>query len=169
MEALPLSKNLMNYTYTWIKTSNLENYSPITQVYGIIFNDKNEILICRSSSSGSWQIPGGKPEKGESFQETLTREVLEEVDLEISQTNPLGVVKVQYPNNPNKSEGDLFYQSRFTAKVEKLLNQTPDPATGDIWERKFVPSNEITNYINWGEMGKEMFKDAIVVYNSSTF
>jgi hypothetical protein len=47
---------------TWIKTGDTSKYSPITQVYGIVFNDKGEILICRKGN-GDWQIPGGHPEK----------------------------------------------------------------------------------------------------------
>jgi hypothetical protein len=48
-------------TNTWIKTSDINKYTPITQVYGIVFNDKGEILICRSSKrrmANSWWSSG---------------------------------------------------------------------------------------------------------------
>ncbi len=144
-------------TNTWIKTTEVENYSPITQAYAVIFNDKNEILIGREKGKGKWCLPGGHPEDGESLVETLCREVDEEVDVEIDNVKPLGVIKVEFEDAPNKP----IYQSRFIAKLKKLLPQTPDPANNNIWERKFVPAKDINEYVKWGETGKAMFKDAI--------
>ncbi len=147
-------------TVTWIRTDNVEKYVPITQVYGICFDDSGNILTCRESSDGKWQIPGGTPEKGESIEETLIREVEEEVDVEIRDIHPLGVQRVDSPDNPS-SEGDLFYQVRCVCRVKNVNDQTPDPASGNTWERKFVPAEEITDYVQWGEIGDAMFKDAI--------
>ncbi len=151
-------------TNTWIKTDNLENYSPITQVYGIVFNDKNEVIICRESNSGSWIIPGGHPEEGESIEQTLKRELQEEVDVEIEDIKPLGVQKVTFPDDVNSDKA--IYQVRCIAKLKKLNSQTPDPANGNTWERKFIPASEITNYVKWGKTGEVMFKDAVEVYSS---
>ncbi len=145
---------------TWIRTDSVEEHKPITQVYGICFDDSGNILICRETSNGKWQIPGGTPEKGESIQETLVREVKEEVDVEIKDIRPLGVQRVDHPNN-SSSEGDLFYQVRCICRVKNVNDLTPDPASGNTWGRKFVPSNEITGYVKWGEIGEAMFKDAI--------
>ncbi len=149
---------------TWIKTDDVKGYSPITQVYGIIFNDKGEILICRESKEGHWIIPGGHPEKGESIEQTLKRELNEEVDVEIGNVRPLGVQKVTFPDSLDKNKA--IYQVRCVAKLEKLLPQTPDPANSHTWKRKFVPAEEITEYIEWGKTGKAMFRDAINLFDS---
>ena len=151
-------------TNTWIKASEIEKYSPVTQVYGIIFNDKNKILICRESSDGKWIIPGGHPEEGESFEETLKREVLEEVDVEVADIKPLGVFKVEFSDKPNK----FIYQSRFVAKLKNLHPQTPDPANDNTWERRFVSAEDINEYVKWGETGEAMFKDAIGLYQTTS-
>lgn len=150
---------------TWIKTYEVEKYSPIRQVYGVVFNDKNEILICRSSKEKDWQIPGGSPEKGETIEETLKRELLEEVDIEVSNIKPIGVQEATLPDSPNKKP---IYQVRCIAKLTKLLPQTSDPDSGNTWERKFVPANEITKYVKWGVTGEAMFKDAIEMWNGQS-
>lgn len=149
-------------TNTWIKTSNIEKYSPITQVYGIIFDAEGRILIGRDSKGESWIIPGGHPEKGESIEETFKREVLEEVDVEIDDIKPLGVQKATFPDDPDKRKA--IYQVRCIAKVKKLNPQTPDPANGSTWERKFVPAKDINKYVKWGKTGKAMFKDARIMH-----
>jgi len=148
----------------WIKNSHLTKYSPITQVYGIVFNKKGEILICREKSQDKWQIPGGHPEKGESLGQTLKRELEEEVNVKIRKIRPLGVQKVKFLNNPDRKEGDLFFQARYFAILDKLLPQAPDPASGSTWERKFVSANKITQYIKWGKTGKTIFDDALKAF-----
>lgn len=147
---------------TWIKTDDISEYSPITQVYGIIFNDKGEILVCRKGD-GDWQIPGGHPEKDETINQTLEREVLEEVDITISDIQILGIQKGEMPDI---SDNKPHYQVRCIAKLKELLPKTPDPDNGEMWERKFVPSSEVTNYVKWNTTGDAMFKDAIEVYSS---
>lgn len=147
---------------TWIKTSDIDKYSPITQVYGIVFNDKGEILICRKGA-GDWQIPGGHPEKDETINQTLEREMLEEVDTTITDIQILGIQKGEMPDVPDNKP---HYQVRCIAKLRRLLPQTPDPANSHTWKRKFVPAEEITEYIEWGKTGKAMFRDAINLFDS---
>lgn len=55
-------------------------------VCGIIFKD-NLVLICRrkpeKSLGGYWEFPGGKVEDGESYQDSLKRELVEELNLKV--------------------------------------------------------------------------------------
>lgn len=156
--------NGIEVTITWIRDKDLSKYSPITQVYGIVFNDKGEILVARETPDSKWQIPGGKPETGETNEEALKREVLEKVDVKAGKIYPLGAQKTEIPNNPNKSEGDLFYQLRYVIDLGELLPQTPDPDRDNVWERIFIPADKITEYIKWGKTGSAMFKDAITLW-----
>ena len=54
---------------------------------GIIINDENKILIAQRSRedklSLKWEFPGGKIMEGESLQECLRREIMEELCLDI--------------------------------------------------------------------------------------
>ncbi|HEV2454752.1 MAG TPA: NUDIX domain-containing protein [Verrucomicrobiae bacterium] len=58
---------------------------PLATVGGLIFNSKNEVLMIRTHKwSNLWGIPGGKIKYGETSDEALRREILEETGLEIS-------------------------------------------------------------------------------------
>ncbi len=148
---------------SWIKGSNINDFQPYFQAYGICFDDQNHILLINEGDE--WKIPGGTPEKGESAEDTLRRELIEEADVNVSKCILLGAQKVDYPNNPNVGRGgDLFYQLRYVCLGTKLLPQTPDPDKCKIHERKLVPMEEVTTWVKWGPAGEALFNDAIKLY-----
>lgn len=57
-------------------------------VCGIIYNTKNEVLLCQRSRQmkhpGKWEFPGGKVQSGESYFEALIREIKEELMVEVA-------------------------------------------------------------------------------------
>lgn len=70
-------------------------------VCGIVFND-NKVFICRrkegKSLSGFWEFPGGKIELGETNEESLKRELKEELCMEIDILNYVGSFVHEYEN-----------------------------------------------------------------------
>jgi len=66
----------------------------------IISNQQGNILLVRRSKSsrsfpGKWEFPGGKAEVGETFQESLEREVFEETQLTIMLLHVAGTLEFE--------------------------------------------------------------------------
>jgi phosphoglycolate phosphatase-like HAD superfamily hydrolase/ADP-ribose pyrophosphatase YjhB (NUDIX family) len=62
-----------------------ESHPPLATVGGLIFNAQGEMLMIRTHKwSNLWGIPGGKIKWGESSEEALRREILEETNLKIT-------------------------------------------------------------------------------------
>ncbi|MFT5904893.1 MAG: phosphoserine phosphatase [Cryomorphaceae bacterium] len=74
---------------------------PLEVVCALIVNSDGKFLACQRSSetslAGKWEFPGGKIEPGESAQAALTREILEELEVNISILRPLSIVMHRYP------------------------------------------------------------------------
>ena len=126
-----------NCKICWRENFNLtkEKY---TQVSGYIFNENNQLLIVRNGDT--WTIPGGHPEANETQLDTLNREIMEEACVTIKDANYLGAVEVV--------EDEQYYQIRYTAKVDEVLD------FDDQWEtseRKFIDLEDLPNYIKWSK------------------
>ena len=69
----------------------------------VLLTDENgKILIIKRSTdsktnAGKWELPGGKVDQGESFDQALIREVCEETNLKISLDHVVGVCEQNLP------------------------------------------------------------------------
>ena len=70
----------------------------------VLIKDKDNLYLFLKRSqksavnSGLWDLPGGKMEKGETFEECLVREVYEETGLTINLTCVIGATEEEWPS-----------------------------------------------------------------------
>ena len=130
----------------------IPNDMPITQVYGVLFDGKGHIML--RVDNGFHGLVGGTPEPGETYEETLHREVYEEVNCKISDLHYLGYQTVV-------GDGEPYAQLRYIAKLTEIGENRPDLDGGKMCERVLVPTEQAGDVLDYGEEGKEIISAAI--------
>jgi len=91
-------------------------------VCGIIFKD-DLVLICRrkpeKSLGGYWEFPGGKVEEAESHEESLTRELMEELNLKVN-------IKKHFFNTVHHYEKITIELISFICENENIASESTD-------------------------------------------
>ena len=104
----------------------------------VICNDQGQILIDRRPSEGLlgglWEFPGGKIEPGETVQECIQREILEELGIEIEVGEHLITLDHVYSH----------FQVTLNVYYCRYLDGKPQPLGCE--EIRWVSLSEIDNY-----------------------
>ena len=123
-----------------LKKAFFKKFTLVQAAGGAVFNEKDELLMI--FRRGSWDLPKGKLDKGETLEECAVREVEEETGLQnVQLVSPLLVTYHTY------HEGTKFilkeshwYTMKVTGKQE-LKPQTEE----DIQEAKWMQLDEAEN------------------------
>ncbi len=124
------------------------NLKNISQVYGVILNENNEILLVYGEQDG-WILPGGSIEPGETLLDTLHREVYEEAAVIIDKHSITPLFYQDVFKKENKKWIFDTTQVRYFAKVKCVEKFKKDP-DGYIRLQKFVQYTELHKYLLWG-------------------
>lgn len=93
----------------------------IEVVAGVIYKN-NKFLIAqrnlKKAQGGFWEFPGGKVEKGESYENALAREIKEEFNANIEVNEYIGENIHHYPEKDIKL---IFYKARLLSEKIELL------------------------------------------------
>jgi 8-oxo-dGTP diphosphatase len=109
-------------------------------VGAVIYNEQNEILCALRSPEMSlpnlWEFPGGKIEEGENPEETLVREIQEELGCTIEVYEKIEEVYHEYPNV-------IVNLLTYKAKIVE-----GEPKAKEHAELKWVPLQDL-NSLEW--------------------
>jgi nucleoside triphosphatase len=96
---------------------------PEPTVGALILNKKNEMLLCKSPKwFDKYTMPGGHIELGETIQDAIKREIMEEVGLKIKPIKILDLQDVIYTKEYHKPKHFVFLDilcKAITTKVKK--------------------------------------------------
>ena len=101
--------------------------SPIHVVAAVIYDNNNphRILISKRPEhvhqGGLWEFPGGKVDLGETAYQALVRELLEELDIEVTEARPLMQVSHSYADK--QVFLDIWSVLSFTGRARGVEGQ----------------------------------------------
>ena len=125
------------------------------KVHGVhaycFYGDK--LVVVYSPQKGYWTPPGGGVEKGESIEEAVEREVLEETNMRVLKQKLIGYQDVFEPDR-------VVTQVRSVCIVEPIGPFVSDPG-GDISEIKLINPKDYKKYFDWGEVGNRIMQRAL--------
>ncbi|MBQ6784125.1 MAG: (deoxy)nucleoside triphosphate pyrophosphohydrolase [Acholeplasmatales bacterium] len=108
-------------------------------VCAIIVNDNNEIFVCKRGPGraleGKWEFPGGKVEVNETHEQTIIREIKEELDSDILPIKYIGKNYHEY-NDLNKPFSITMY-----GYICKLVNG--ELTLSEHTEKKWIRTNDL--------------------------
>ena len=111
----------------------------------------NKMILVKHPKSG-WMPPGGHIEPGETFEETVIREVKEETNMKVLYQKLIGFLDVSEPET-------VIRQIRSFCLVEPYGPFVSDP-DGEIKEIKLIDPKDYKQYFDWGEIGDHIMKRA---------
>src|SRR6478752_215306 len=104
------------------------NASVIQRVHvavGVITNNRQEVLIAKRAvhlhQGGFWEFPGGKVEKNETVQQALSRELHEELGINVEVARPFIKITHDYPDKSVLL--DVWLVEQFTGQPQSRESQ----------------------------------------------
>ncbi|MDP3056999.1 MAG: class I tRNA ligase family protein [bacterium] len=134
----------------------------------VVVNEKGEILLGKRIKTGQWTLPGGKVEKGETYEETIVRETKEETGIDIEIVKTLGLAESiidgahwRYQNFIGRAKGGELKDEK--GKIEGWKWIAPDKLPENIYE----PSGKTLKLFLADKKG--IISDVLVHENDSTY
>ncbi|MFA6405446.1 MAG: NUDIX hydrolase [Candidatus Paceibacterota bacterium] len=127
----------------------------LSGVHGFCFYN-GKLVIVYAENKKYWTPPGGAIEPGETYEQAVIREVLEETNMKVLHQELIGYQDIYEPNR-------TIRQTRSFCIVEPYGEFTGDP-DGDITEIKLIDPKDLKQYIDWKEIGDRILERAVEMF-----
>lgn len=132
---------------------------PWQQVH-IVGDLDGKVPVVHYQADDQDSLPGGKTEPGESVDQTVCREIAEELNCTVLSWQPLGYQRL------TEHDGHIIHQLRLYALLEKKGEFTHDPG-GSVIGYSLVDIDNLNSYIKYGKVGARLEQLAKQVNGSS--
>lgn len=106
-----------------------------------IIEFEGRVLITRDMHDGGvWELPGGRLHKNEVPQAGLSREIHEELGLELTIGNVVYVEQFVHPRG-NEAHVLIVYHIPLSSKIEQII-----PKSDEVWEYAWITSIQLDEY-----------------------
>lgn len=123
---------------------------PVVGIGGVVIEDRRALLIRRGSEPlrGHWSIPGGTLELGESLQEGVARELMEETGLEVRVLDVIEVFDRIFPTDARTSDAPQHRPRFHYVIVDYLCERISGEAraASDVTEVAYAREDELSNF-----------------------
>ena len=138
----------------------VSDYKLNIRAAAIIIHDGN-ILVHRNINSNHYALIGGRVEIGEASNETVKREVQEELGKEIEVTGYIATVENFFEMKGKKyHEIEFIYQAEFANDADKLIKETMKNTEGkEYLQYEWIDINSIDEYKIQPEIAKKIIKE----------
>ncbi len=143
-------------------TINVEDYIlNIRAAVVIIHNGK--ILVHRNINSDHYALPGGRVEIGENSENTIKREILEEMGKEVEVIGYISTIENFFEMNGKKyHEIEFVHKAEFVKKEDKMLQDTIKNVEGkDFLQYEWLELDKIEQYPLMPKVIKEILKNKV--------
>jgi ADP-ribose pyrophosphatase YjhB (NUDIX family) len=101
----------------------------------VVLDDTERVLLAYHSDDGSWLVPGGSVQPGESLHEAVVREVHEETGVSVKPNRPHAVVEniVQHGDNSRSFLFVMFSAQAGSTAIGNELGEPGEPIEDADW------------------------------------
>jgi ADP-ribose pyrophosphatase YjhB (NUDIX family) len=142
-EEMPVPANGGGWSMAWHPPDDVPDGQPHGANAFCVTARGNVVLV--STDGSRWGWPGGRPERGESWEDTLRRELNEEACATVTDARLLGFVRSKCLSG--REEGRMLIRSIWRAEVT-LLPWQPEY---EIPFRRMVPARDLARHLWVGD------------------
>lgn len=141
-------------------TLDVENHKLNIRAAAIIIHN-NKVLVHRNINSDHYALLGGRVEIGENSEETIKREVIEEIGKEIEITGYISTIENFFEMKGSKYHEIMFvYKAEFKNKEDQKISDTIKNIEGkDYLHYEWLDLSKIEEYPLRPQVMKEVLRE----------